>query len=187
MQSVVKRSQVRIHLLLQISRQKPQSLPRLHGRSGQDQSLHLALREHPHRQDRGQEGLTRSRRSQSEGEVMPLHGIDVMLLTQRPRPQHRAGLTARQHLLSHRRMVILPTTAEGAKGRLEINAGHGLSVLPDRTHQLNHRCSPLDLRWPSGDHQLETPQHQRGSGQSFKAMQGRFGSSSESQSCLRIR
>ena len=121
MQGVVERPQVGVHLLLQIPRQKTESFPRLHRRAGQNQSLHLAFREHPNRQNRGEKGLAGAGRTKSKGEVMTLHRVNIFFLSQRPGPQQIAGLTSRQNLLTHRSMVITSAGVEGPQRRLEIN------------------------------------------------------------------
>ena len=120
MQSVVERTQIGVHLLLQVARQEPQALPSFNSRPGENQALHLAFGEHPNRENGGKKSFAGAGRAEGKGEVVALHGIHVFLLAQRARAQQVALLALRQHLLTHGGVVIAAAGVESAQGRLKV-------------------------------------------------------------------
>ena len=121
MQSVVERTQIGVHLLLQVARQEAQALPGFNSRPGENQTLHLAFGEHPNRENGGEKGFAGAGRTEGKGEVVALHGVHVFLLAQGARAQQVALLAFRQHLLAHGGMVIAAAGVECSQRRLEVH------------------------------------------------------------------
>lgn len=70
LQRIVKRLQVRVDLLFHIARQETEFLPCFHSRPGEDDSSHFTVLECPHGQCDSRIGLTATRRSDSEEQVV---------------------------------------------------------------------------------------------------------------------
>ena len=179
MQGVVEGAQVGVHLLLQVAGQEAEALAGLHGRAGEDQPLHLALLEHAHGQDRGQEGLAGAGRSQGQGEVMAFHRLHVGLLAQGAGAQQLAALAAGQHLLGQSTVVFAPAAVEGLQGGVEIHLAELLALLPEGPQQLDQGGGALQLAGSGPHREIQTPQHDRRTGEGLQAAQGRFGLSSQ--------
>ena len=84
-QRIEKRPKIRIDLGLQVARQKPQPLPRLHRRPRQHDPLRLPRLQHARRHRHRQVRLPRPRRPDAERQVVLQHRLDVPLLTRRLR------------------------------------------------------------------------------------------------------
>ena len=79
-QSIVEGAEVRVHLFQKISGKESQSLPCFHGRAGQNDAVNLFLGQRSHPHGHGQIGLPRSRRPDTEHDVILANGIDIEFL-----------------------------------------------------------------------------------------------------------
>ena len=106
MQGVVQGPEIGINFLLQIAGKKAKTFASFHSWPREDQSLNLSIHEHAHSQDRRQKGFSRTGGPERKREVMALHRIHVLLLTQGARTQQVALLVAGEHLIAHGDMIL---------------------------------------------------------------------------------
>ncbi len=77
---VVQGAQVGVHLLVECPGEEAQLLPGLHRRAGEDDPVHLPLRQGRHRHGHGEVGLAGAGRPDAEDDVVVAHRLDVGLL-----------------------------------------------------------------------------------------------------------
>ena len=82
-QRIIQRTQVRIHLFLQIPRQEAQLFPGLHGRTGQDDPLHFPFLQRCNRHGHSQIRLARAGGTDAECDEIIFDGADIIPLPQR--------------------------------------------------------------------------------------------------------
>ena len=97
-QGVVERPQVRVDLRHQVAGEEAEPLPRLDGRSGEDDPLHLLGLQRLDRHRDGQPRLAGAGGTDSERDDVVLDGVDVALLAGRLRPD-LAALGPAQHVV----------------------------------------------------------------------------------------
>jgi hypothetical protein len=143
--SVIKGTQIGVHLLLQIAGQETEALAGLNRRSGQDKTLYPPLLQHPDRLHRGQEGLSGARRTNGQGEVMAFHRIDETLLAQRSGPQGTPPDAGGEHLTTEIAMFVPAAAVKGRKRRLNVHRCDRFTALPQGPEQLEQGGRPLNL------------------------------------------
>src|SRR6266436_5694802 len=108
-QRVIQRPHVRINLLLQRPRQKSQSLPRLHRRPRQNNSVHLLGQQRAHRHRHRQISFPRAPRANPERHIVRFNLFHVLPLRRGLRRNHFLAKRPRSSMLKHppRRFVRL--------------------------------------------------------------------------------
>ncbi len=138
MQSIIERRQIRIDFLLQIAWQKAERFACFHGRTGQDDTMHIAFLQGSHRFSHRQEGLASPCRSDRKDDVIAFHRFDECILAFRLGNDGLAGIgSSDQHPIPVFKIDRLPADCQPA-GIDDILLADGMSFLHGSYQCLQH-------------------------------------------------
>ncbi len=160
LQGVVERTQVRIHLLLEVARQESERLAGLHRGAGQDDPPDGLLVQRVDRHRDGEISLARSRGPDADHDVVPGHGPEILLLPTRLRlddllraaDEDLAGLHSAQRI-RRPRLQLGPVAPDVA----DVEARAGLNELDEVLEQRRRSVDGLRI---AGQAQLPAARHE---------------------------